>query len=92
MASQISYYYFAPTWDFPPNGPLQLGNVLMSVKKPERALYTAAPPAASEMVTTEKNQVEFSKEKMKAGKFSIFIRFMKFIGLGIKMATDWDVM
>lgn len=90
MANQTPYYYFAPTWDFPPNGPLQLGNVLMSVKRPERALYTAPLPNTTEIITSEKIQVEFSREKLKAGKFSIFTRFIKFIGLGIDIATSWD--
>lgn len=90
MANQTLYYYFAPTWDFPPKGPLQLGNILMSVKKPERALYTAPLPDATEIITSEKSQVEFSREKLKGGKFSIFTRFIKFIGLGIDLAATWN--
>ncbi|KAL6899984.1 hypothetical protein GGI43DRAFT_54521 [Trichoderma evansii] len=90
MTNQVSYYYFAPTWDFPPNGPLQLGNVLMSVKKPERALYTAPPPNATEIITSEKSQVELSRENLKAGKFGIFTRFLTFLGLGIDLAASWD--
>ncbi|KAK1252197.1 hypothetical protein MKX08_003384 [Trichoderma sp. CBMAI-0020] len=90
MANQTPCYYFAPTWDFPPNGPLQLGNVLMSVKRPEQALYTAPLPNASEIITSKKSQVDFSREKLKAGKFSIFTRFIRFIGLGIDIATSWD--
>jgi hypothetical protein len=90
MANQVAYYYFAPTWDFPPNGPLRLGNVLISVKRPDRALYTAPPPNAAEIITSEKSQVEFSRAKLKAGKFSIFTRFIKFIGLGIDIAATWD--
>ncbi|KAL7917440.1 hypothetical protein ACQKWADRAFT_325756 [Trichoderma austrokoningii] len=91
MANITCYYYFTPTWDFPPNGPLQLGNVLMSVKKPERALYTAPLLNATEIITSEKSRVEFSREKLKAGKFSIFTRFINFLGLGVDIAATWDV-
>lgn len=90
MANQIPYYYFAPTWDFPPNGPLQLGNVLMSMKKPERPLFTASLPSATEIITSEEGQVDFTLEKLKAGKFSILTRFVQFIGLGVEIAASWD--
>ncbi|KAM0518965.1 hypothetical protein ACHAPE_003956 [Trichoderma viride] len=90
MANQIAYYYFAPTWDFPPSGPLQLGNVLMSMKKPERALYTAPLPNATEIITSESDKVDFTLEKLKAGKFSILTRFVKFLGLGVEISTSWD--
>jgi hypothetical protein len=90
MANQIAYYYFAPTWDFPPSGPLQLGNVLMSMKKPERALYTAPLPDATEIITSESGKVDFTLEKLKAGKFSILTRFVKFIGLGVDISTSWE--
>lgn len=62
----------------------------MSVKKPERPLYTAPLPSATEIITTAKSQVEFSRERLKAGKFSILTLFMKSIGLGIDIAASWD--
>lgn len=62
----------------------------MSVKKPERVLYTAPLPNPTEIITSEKSQVEFSREKLKAGNFSIITRFIKFIGLGIDIAANWD--
>lgn len=62
----------------------------MSVKKPERPLYIAPPPNATDLITTERSQVEFSREKLKAKNFSILTRFIKFIGLGIDVAASWD--
>ncbi|ENH75406.1 hypothetical protein FOC1_g10002966 [Fusarium oxysporum f. sp. cubense race 1] len=32
MANRDFFYFYAPTWDYPPEGPIKLGNVISSVK------------------------------------------------------------
>lgn len=57
MEGQVAYFFYAPTWDFPPEGPIKLGNVLTSVEKPEQPLSTTPPPTEVEVVSSEKKDV-----------------------------------
>ncbi|KAL6400132.1 hypothetical protein AUP68_15825 [Ilyonectria robusta] len=54
MANNVYYLYYAPTWDWPPEDPIKLGNVLMSVKKPEQPLHTAPLPTVDEIFSSDK--------------------------------------
>ncbi|UNI23181.1 hypothetical protein JDV02_009016 [Purpureocillium takamizusanense] len=90
MANNVFYFYFAPTWDWPPDGPIKLGNVLTSIKKPEQPLYTAPLPAASEVFSSEKTEVEYSQEKLAEGNFSILTKFLSILGVGVDVGADWQ--
>ncbi|KAI0599833.1 hypothetical protein F4775DRAFT_548460 [Biscogniauxia sp. FL1348] len=93
MANRTPYYFLAPTWDFPPPpaGPIQLGSVITSVKRPEKPLYTAPPPAESEVFSSEQRRFTFSKEKLRAGRFGIFTRFLSMVlGVGLDAGVDWE--
>lgn len=83
MANRSPCFFYAPTWDFPPGGPIKLGNVIASFKTPELPLYTAKLLNEDEAYSTEKLAVKFSYEKLREGKFSILTRFMSFLGVGI---------
>ncbi len=71
MSNIAHYYFYAPTWDYPPGGPIKLGSVISTVKQPEIALYTAPPLTKADVISSEKTHVEFSREKLRAGDFSI---------------------
>lgn len=88
MANRIPCFFYAPTWDFPPGGPIKLGNVIASVKIPELPLYTTQILAEDETYSTEKRTVEFSNEKLREGRFSIFTRFMSFLGIGVDLSPS----
>lgn len=88
MANRVPFFFYAPTWDFPPDGPIKLGNVLTSFKTPELPLYTAAPPTPDEVFSTEKRQVEFSHEKLREGQFSILTKFLSFLGAGVDLSAS----
>ncbi|KAI1488414.1 hypothetical protein F5X96DRAFT_83541 [Biscogniauxia mediterranea] len=93
MANRTPYFFLAPTWDFPPPpaGPIQLGSVITSVKRPERPLYTAPPPTESEVFCSEKRHFTFSTEKLRAGRFGIFTRFLSMVlGVGADAGVDWE--
>ncbi|KAJ5986355.1 hypothetical protein N7451_010720 [Penicillium sp. IBT 35674x] len=85
MASQTPEFFFAPTWDYPPppTGPIQLGNLITSLRKPEQPLFTAALPTDSEVFSSDKDDVTFSRERMRAGKFGILTQFLSALGFGI---------
>lgn len=88
MANRMPYFFYTPTWDFHPDGPIKLGNVLTSIKSPELPLYTAQLLAQDEKSSTEKRQVEFLYEKLREGKFSILTRFLSFLGVGVDMSPS----
>ena len=96
MANRIPCYFLAPTWDLPPppSGPLRLSSVLSSVtKSPERPLYSAQPPSSNDVFSSEQHQFLFSTDKLRAGKFQIFTRFLSLVvNLGADIAVGWESM
>jgi hypothetical protein len=90
MANHIYSYFYSPAWDYPPEGPIKVGNVITSILKPEKPLHTAPCPSDDELWSSEKKVVEFSKEKLRAGKFAILTKFLSIFGVGIDMGVNWD--
>jgi len=88
MANRVPFFFYAPTWDFPPDGPIKLGNVLVSPKTPELPLHTARLSPEDEVFSTEKRQVEFSHEKLREGQFSILTKFLSFLGVGVDVTAS----
>ncbi|KAK7932569.1 hypothetical protein PG985_003281 [Apiospora marii] len=88
MANRVPCFFYAPTWDFPPDGPIKIGNVLASIKTPELPLHTAPLPADHELFSTEKRQVEFSYERLREGRLSIVTRFLSFLGVGVDVGME----
>ncbi|KAJ5494664.1 hypothetical protein N7463_010751 [Penicillium fimorum] len=94
MAKQTPYYFYAPTWDIPPppTGPIQLGNVLTSLRTPDQPIYTATlPNSDSDVFSSEKKNVTFSRERHRGGNFSILTRFMAAVlGVGVDVGVEVD--
>lgn len=69
---------------------------------PERPLYRGPPPPPPKLVNTppdvgsdertESYQMnyEFSTDKLRAGKFGIWTKFLSVVGLGVDLAYEWD--
>ncbi|KAH7161649.1 hypothetical protein EDB81DRAFT_785249 [Dactylonectria macrodidyma] len=90
MANREFFFFFAPTWDFPPGGPIKLGNVITSVKNPQRPLFCSPPPEDSDVFKTEKKSVQYTKEKLRRGKFSILTKFLSVLGFSIDIGAEID--
>jgi hypothetical protein len=103
MANRRTFYFYAPTWDYPPPplGPLKLGSVFTDLKRPaESTLYTAQLPSATDDSTgaedssapysTYKNDVEISTEKLRQGRFAILTQFLSVLGVGVDLGVDWE--
>lgn len=88
MANREFFYFYAPTWDFPPDGPIQLGNVIASVKSPHRPLSCSPPQKVSKVFTTTKKSVQYTKEKFRSGRFSILTKFLSVLGFGVDVGTE----
>jgi hypothetical protein len=90
MSNHAYSYFYAPSWDYPPRGPIKIGNVLTSMLQPERPLFAFEDLGDDEAWTTTKTQVEFSKSKLNAGKFSILTKFLHVLGIGLDATIHWD--
>ncbi|KAI8712721.1 hypothetical protein NCS52_01370900 [Fusarium sp. LHS14.1] len=90
MANRDFFYFYAPTWDYPPGGPIKLGNVITSAKNPHRPLFCSPPPEESDVFKTEKKSVQYTKEKLRRGRFSILTKFLSVLGLGIDIGAEID--
>ena len=90
MSNAIYSYFYAPSWDYLPDGPIKLGNVITSIERPEDPLHTAPYPKDEELILSEKKQVEYSHEKLRVGKFSILTKFLSILGVGVDLGMDWD--
>ncbi|KAL6796178.1 hypothetical protein GGI42DRAFT_96293 [Trichoderma sp. SZMC 28013] len=86
MANNQNVFFYAPTWDYPPNGPIKLGNVITSVRKPERSLHWI-PPSDSDIFSTKKMSVEHTKDQLQSERFSILVRFFSIFGLNVRVST-----
>ncbi|KAM0512691.1 hypothetical protein ACHAPE_008570 [Trichoderma viride] len=83
MANNQHLFFYAPTWDYPPDGPIKLGNVITSVQKPERPLH-CAPPTDSDVFSTKKTNVKHTKDEAQNEKFSILVKFFTILGLDVQ--------
>ncbi|KAJ4186487.1 hypothetical protein NW755_007782 [Fusarium falciforme] len=90
MANRDFFFFYAPTWDYPPGGPIKLGNVITSVKNPHRPLFCSPPPEESDIFRTEKKSVQYTKEKLRRGRFSILTKFLNVLGFGIDIGAEID--
>ena len=90
MANRNFFYFFAPTWDFPPDGPIKLGNVITSVKKPEHALACRPPPEGSDTFKTVKKNLRYTKGKERNAKFSVLTKFLSVLGFGVDVGAEID--
>lgn len=88
MANREFFYFYTPTWDCPPDGPIKLGNVITSVKRPHRPISCSPPLNESEVFKTAKKTVEYTNEKFRSGKFSILTKFLSVLGLGVDIGAE----
>lgn len=88
MANRDFFYFYAPTWDYPPEGPIKLGNVISSVKKPHIPLTHSSPTEETGVFKTEKKKVQYTTEKLRSGKFSILTKFLSVLGFGVDIGAE----
>ena len=88
MANRQATYFYAPTWDYPPDGPIRLGNVISSVKEPHRPRFYCPPSDESDVSKLEKKSVQYTKEKSKSGRFSILTKFLSILGFGVDVGVE----
>jgi len=92
MTNHIPTYFFPPSWDYPPppTGPIKLGNIITSLKRPEQPLYKTPYLSDEEIISSDKKSVEYSKEKLRQGTFSVLTKFLSVLGVGVHVGVEWD--
>ncbi|KAI7763870.1 hypothetical protein LZL87_006252 [Fusarium oxysporum] len=90
MANRDFFYFYAPTWDYPPEGPIKLGNVISSVKRPHIPLINSPPTEETGVFKSEKKKVQYTTEKLRSGKFSILTKFLSVLGFGVDFGAEAD--
>jgi hypothetical protein len=88
MASEIPEYFLPRNWDYPPTGPIKLGNVLISLKEPHRPLATVKPNADM-IITSPKTLVAIETERVRSGRVAIMTTFLSaLLGAGADLGVD----
>lgn len=77
MAAQVPEYYLSRNWDYAPtpDGPIQVGNVIASLKEPHRPLATVKPDIGS-LITSTKAGTSLKEEKGRSGGLSFMATFL----------------
>lgn len=98
MSNHVKNYFLAPSWDYPPNGLLTIGNIIVSPKRPIPPLFSAtsdnkessshgtqdarAAPAHPH-IRSFKDDVEWTRERAVAGKFGVWTKFLETLGADV---------
>jgi hypothetical protein len=103
MANLTKTYYISPNWDVPPGGPLSLGSVLSSTKRPLPPLLicpvtdvphsttpstSGAAPVQPQLFSTTKYNVSYTTSTLCSGFVSLFASFVApVLGVGPDAST-----
>lgn len=96
MANQKKTYFLCPTWDYHPDGPIQLGNIILSPSTPDEPLNPGAervpPPADALFPPTSKTGAAWREERTHEGRYGLWTRFLasssSALGLGLGVGLD----
>lgn len=94
MANPQKTYFLTPSFDYPPTGPILLGNIISSPKYPDKPLNNAstrpAIPAAA-LITITKTDWKSTAAKSHSGKVGIWAKFLEVVvGVGVDVGTSWE--
>lgn len=87
MTNETKQYFLAPSWDYPPCGPIALGNIIVSPLQPVPPLITTDDHniVPEGLITSNKHGVEWVRETTRAHKFGIWTKFIEIIGLNVRL-------
>lgn len=92
MANEIKHYFLAPSWDYPPNGSIALGNIVRSPEKIVPPLYIHQSTNSEPMMqSSTKFGVDWSRATETERGFGIWAKFMQIIGLGIDFGLEMKI-
>lgn len=85
MANSTKTYFLAPSWDYPPDGRIRLGNIITSPLKAAQPLNFSSrkEPKQDELILSDKVGTQWTREKQRDGKYGVWTTFLSFLGLGV---------
>lgn len=90
MANAIKNYFLAPSWDYSPNGPIALGNIVRAPSKIVPPLYAHKPTEPDlPSFLSSKTGVDWSQGSANEGSFGVWTSFLQFLGLGVDIGVDF---
>jgi len=94
MSNQKKTFFLCPTWDYHPDGPIQLGNIILSPSTPAEALNgpeSLRPAQDTLFPSTTKTSVTWSKENLRSGRYGLWTEFLSFLsGLGASASVSHE--
>ncbi len=91
MSNPKKVYFLPPTWDYHPDGPIQLGSIIASPNAPADALNASERVALAQdaiFPPTNKAGVTWSTESLHAGHYGLWTKFLAPLsGLGIDVGA-----
>ena len=86
MANQVKNYFLAPSTDYPPNGLLALGNIILSPKRPVPPL-APAPAAPLPHVSSSKENFTWMRNHSASAKLGLWTKFIELLSLHASINT-----
>lgn len=93
MSNQKKTFFLCPTWDYHPDGPIKLGNIILSPSAPTEALncFDGAPLTPDALFpSTTKTGVTWSKEKLHSGRYGLWNAFLTGLGVAANVSHDYS--
>jgi hypothetical protein len=88
MASEVPEYFLPRNWNYPPSGPIKLGNVFASLKEPHRPIATVQPGVES-IITSRRTLATIETENARSGGVTLMTTFMSaLLGAGVDASVD----
>ncbi|KAI4159206.1 MAG: hypothetical protein LQ342_006789 [Letrouitia transgressa] len=81
-------YFLVASPDFPPSGPIALGNIITSPSSPEEALNTQAREPIEPVYESYQENWTFDVSRYKQNKLGIWTMFLQMLGAGIDMSSE----
>lgn len=88
MASEKPEYFLPRNWDYPPNGPIKIGNVFMDVKEPHKPVALVKPDDDM-LIQATKTSAEIESGQVKSGGVTVTTTFLgSLLGVGVDFGVD----
>lgn len=88
MAATDPEYFFPPNWEYFPGGPIRIGNVITSRKKPHDPLVSVKPEGGT-VVTVSKTSTQLESDKKSSRGASVeAMPFSGLVGIGMSVSLN----
>lgn len=84
MSHAQKTYFLAPSWDYLPDGPIKLGNIITGPSKAAQPLNVGTRLAPSNVLLPSfKSGVRWTRSNQQDGKYGVWTKFLSSLGIGV---------